>query len=72
MQDLGRFDVVYSWGVLHHTGRMWRAIENAADRVAPGGLFYISIYNKKKGVRGSKYWAAARSCIATAPNGSSA
>jgi 2-polyprenyl-6-hydroxyphenyl methylase/3-demethylubiquinone-9 3-methyltransferase len=40
------FDVVYSWGVLHHTGSMWRAIEKAASLVKPGGLFVIAIYAK--------------------------
>ncbi len=44
--SLGSFDVVYSWGVLHHTGAMWDAIANAAGLVRPGGLFYIAIYNK--------------------------
>lgn len=39
-------DIVYSWGVLHHTGRMWDAIDAAAAKVAPGGKFAISIYNK--------------------------
>ena len=39
-------DVVYSWGVLHHTGRMWDAIDTAAARVRPGGRFAISIYNR--------------------------
>jgi len=39
-------DVVYSWGVLHHTGRMWDAIDQAATKVRPGGLFAISIYNR--------------------------
>jgi 2-polyprenyl-6-hydroxyphenyl methylase/3-demethylubiquinone-9 3-methyltransferase len=42
---LPQFDVVYSWGVLHHTGDMWRAIGNAMTRVREGGLFYIAIYN---------------------------
>lgn len=42
---LGRFDVVYAWGVLHHTGNLWRATENAARLVTPGGLLYISVYN---------------------------
>ncbi|MEZ4394467.1 MAG: class I SAM-dependent methyltransferase [Polyangiales bacterium] len=37
-------DIVYSWGVLHHTGDQWTAIRNAASRVPPGGLFYISLY----------------------------
>ncbi len=37
-------DVVYSWGVLHHTGAMWKAIENAATLIKEGGLFYIALY----------------------------
>ena len=43
--SLGRFDVVYSWGVLHHTGDMWRAIERAADLVRSGGQYAIAIYS---------------------------
>ena len=38
--------ILYSWGVLHHTGRMWDAIDAAAAKVAPGGRFAISIYNR--------------------------
>jgi 2-polyprenyl-6-hydroxyphenyl methylase/3-demethylubiquinone-9 3-methyltransferase len=45
LESLGHFDVVYSWGVLHHTGSMWTAIENATDRVKPGGQLFIAIYN---------------------------
>ena len=44
MASLGTFDVVYSWGVLHHTGQMWRALEAAGERVAEGGQLFIAIY----------------------------
>lgn len=42
---LGTFDIVYSWGVLHHTGAMWPALENVAPLVRPGGQLFIAIYN---------------------------
>jgi 2-polyprenyl-6-hydroxyphenyl methylase/3-demethylubiquinone-9 3-methyltransferase len=40
----GRFDVVYSWGVLHHTGAMWNAVAHAAGLVAPGGRLALALY----------------------------
>jgi 2-polyprenyl-6-hydroxyphenyl methylase/3-demethylubiquinone-9 3-methyltransferase len=45
VDSLGIHDVVYSWGVLHHTGAMWRALEHVARLVAPGGSLAIAIYN---------------------------
>ncbi len=45
LETLGTFDVVYSWGVLHHTGEMWQALENAAIPTQPGGKLFIAIYN---------------------------
>ena len=42
---LGEFDVVYSWGVLHHTGNMWQALEHALRPVAPDGKLFIALYN---------------------------
>ncbi|MBP2307433.1 methyltransferase domain-containing protein [Azospirillum melinis] len=44
--SLGRFDVVYAWGSLHHTGSMWPAIETVAPLVAPGGTFVLALYNR--------------------------
>jgi 2-polyprenyl-6-hydroxyphenyl methylase/3-demethylubiquinone-9 3-methyltransferase len=42
---LGTFDIVYSWGVLHHTGDMWQALQNVKPLVADRGQLYIAIYN---------------------------
>jgi 2-polyprenyl-6-hydroxyphenyl methylase/3-demethylubiquinone-9 3-methyltransferase len=54
LKSLGRFDVVYAWGVLHHTGAMWQALENVKILVAPKGQLFISIYNDQGDA--SKRW----------------
>ena len=45
MSRLPKADIVYSWGVLHHTGQMWQALDNVHRAVAPGGKLFIAIYN---------------------------
>lgn len=50
VESLGKFSVVYAWGVLHHTGDVWRAIENAAKTVENGGKLFIALYNDQGGV----------------------
>ena len=54
LKSLGQFDIVYSWGVLHHTGDMWKALENAQLPVAPGGRLFVAIYNDQG--RKSRFW----------------
>src|SRR5439155_15930844 len=45
LKSLGQFNIVYSWGVLHHTGAIWQALENANILVREKGQLFIAIYN---------------------------
>ncbi len=68
MDSLGEWDVVYSWGVLHHTGRMWDAVAAAVARVAPGGVFYLALYNRCR-CMGFHTGRASMSCTSSARRG---
>jgi SAM-dependent methyltransferase len=46
LKRFGRFDLVYAWGSLHHTGAMWNAVCNVSRCVAPEGILILAIYNK--------------------------
>ena len=50
----GKYDVVYSWGVLHHTGNMMKALNNAMLPVSESGLLFIAIYNDQDNL--SRTW----------------
>jgi SAM-dependent methyltransferase len=65
LRALGTFDIVYSWGVLHHTGAMWQAMDNVGNLVADGGRLFIAIYNDQ-GFR-SRYWHAVKKTYASQP-----
>jgi 2-polyprenyl-3-methyl-5-hydroxy-6-metoxy-1,4-benzoquinol methylase len=58
LQRLGTFDVVCSWGVLHHTGQMHRALKNVSACVSENGMLYIALYNDQGWISG--YWKAVK------------
>ncbi len=53
IRQLDYADIVYSWGVLHHTGKMWEAFENASTLLIDNGQLYISLYTTTPK---SQYW----------------
>ena len=55
LSSLGQFDVVYSWGVLHHTGSMWESLSNMLPLVKFNGKLFIAIYNDQGWI--SRYWS---------------
>ncbi|MDB5693181.1 MAG: 2-polyprenyl-6-hydroxyphenyl methylase / 3-demethylubiquinone-9 3-methyltransferase [Alphaproteobacteria bacterium] len=65
LAGLGQFDIVYSWGVLHHTGAMWEALENVAPLVAEQGQLFIAIYNDQGGP--SRRWTKLKRAYVAAP-----
>jgi 2-polyprenyl-3-methyl-5-hydroxy-6-metoxy-1,4-benzoquinol methylase len=65
ISSLGTWDIVYSWGVLHHTGNMWSAIAILSDRVASGGTLFVSIYNDQGWI--SQFWKAEKRLYNTGP-----
>jgi len=66
LSHLGQFDVVYSWGVLHHTGSMWEALGNVAPLVKPEGRLFIAIYNDQG--RASMMWLVVKKAYNMLPS----
>lgn len=54
LKSLKKADIVYSWGVLHHTGNMWKALDMVSDLSKKEGLLYVALYNDQGFI--SKYW----------------
>lgn len=54
IESVGTFDITYAWGVLHHTGALWEALENAIRTVAPSGQLFVSVANDQGKM--SQHW----------------
>lgn len=63
--ELGVFDIVYSWGVLHHTGDMYKAFDNVNHNVKPNGLLFIAIYNDQRRI--SRIWLKIKKTYVKSP-----
>lgn len=48
IESLGKFDIVYSWWVIHHSGDMWKGLENITSLVIEKWQLYVAIYNESK------------------------
>jgi 2-polyprenyl-3-methyl-5-hydroxy-6-metoxy-1,4-benzoquinol methylase len=55
LDSLGTFDIVYSWGVLHHTGAMWIGLDNVTAMMRTGGICFVSLYNDQ-GAKSRIWW----------------
>lgn len=67
LNSVSKYNIVYSWGVLHHTGNMWQAIENACGIVEKNGYLIIGIYNWQGGRRGTRTWQILKKWYCKAP-----
>jgi len=67
LAGLGTFDIVYSWGVLHHTGNMAQALENILIPLGAHGRLFISIYNDQG--RASRIWTKVKKLYNKLPGG---
>lgn len=64
LSAVGKFDIAFSWGVLHHTGAMLDAVRNAAAMTKPDGLFIFALYRKTKSCG---FWAIEKRWYSSAP-----
>ena len=65
-EELGEFDVVYAWGMLHHTGHMWTALERVLGLVAGRGKLFVALYNDQGGT--SVRWKRIKQCYNKLPS----
>jgi len=66
LRGLGTFDIVYAWGVLHHTGAMWQALENVLIPLGEHAKLFVAIYNDQGRI--STYWRRVKRLYAHHPS----
>ena len=67
LSSLGCFDIVYSWGVLHHTGAMWQALENVDSSVQKNGQLFLALYNDQ-GTTSRIWWHVKKLYVSLPPS----
>ena len=69
IESLEMFDIVYAWGSLHHTGNMYKALENTIKCVKKDGVVYLAIYNKILGrnINSSAFWTKEKKLFNSCP-----
>ncbi|CAN1568679.1 AdoMet_MTases domain containing protein [Burkholderiaceae bacterium] len=66
LQRLEQYEIVYSWGVLHHTGQLWKALSNLEVlALKPEGVIFLAIYNDQKGA--SNCWRIIKKAYVDSP-----
>jgi len=76
LAQFDKFDYIYCWGVVHHTGSMWQAIDNITKLVKPNGHIYLGIYNHAdvfaiwddRRFGSSLFWKRIKAIISHSPN----
>mgnify|MGYP002529862470 CR=1 FL=1 len=66
LANLGQFDTVYSWGMIHHTGAMWQVANALPALVKPGGRLVVAIYNDQGFV--SSAWRSVKKFYVKSPS----
>ena len=60
LEKIGTYDLVYCWGVIHHTGQLMKGLENITVTVKSDGKIFVALYNDQ-GIA-SKYWRVVKQC----------